>query len=91
LARGLVPGPCAERRNDEKLVQRAKSPAEWSAFALRYRAETATPESSHAIALLAALSHQSDFSVGCCCKDESHCHRSALCESLAASGAKLKA
>jgi uncharacterized protein YeaO (DUF488 family) len=73
-----------------KLGQQAATPAQWSAFTRRYRTEMAAPESSHAITLLAALSHQSDFSVGCYCEDESHCHRSVLRELLAARGAKLK-
>jgi uncharacterized protein YeaO (DUF488 family) len=73
-----------------KLGQQAQTPAQWSAFVRKYRAEMAAPEASHAIALLAALSRQSDFSVGCYCEDESRCHRSVLRELLAASGAKLK-
>jgi uncharacterized protein YeaO (DUF488 family) len=73
-----------------KLGQQAETPAQWSAFARRYRTEMAAPESSHAIALLAALSHRSDFSVGCYCEHESRCHRSVLRELLADRGAKLK-
>ena len=56
-----------------KLGQAASTPAEWAAFARRYRAEMARPENSHAIELLAVLSHRSDFSVGCYCEDEAHC------------------
>jgi uncharacterized protein YeaO (DUF488 family) len=48
-----------------------------------------TPENSHAIKLLAALSHHSNFSVGCYCENEAHCHRSVLRELLAENGAKL--
>src|SRR5512140_2561808 len=59
-----------------KLGQEAKTPAQWAAFAKKYRAETATPENRHAIELLAVLSHQSNFSVGCYCENEAHCHRS---------------
>lgn len=70
-----------------KQAQQAKTPAEWAAFTRRYRAEMATPENAHAIALLAAMSHGSDFSVGCYCEHESHCHRSVLRELLAAAGA----
>jgi uncharacterized protein YeaO (DUF488 family) len=72
-----------------KLGQAASTPAEWARFVKKYRAEMATPENSHAIALLAALSHQANFSVGCYCENESHCHRSVLRELLAASGAKF--
>jgi uncharacterized protein YeaO (DUF488 family) len=73
-----------------KLGQQAATPAQWAAFARKYRTEMATPENSHAIALLAALSRQSNFSVGCYCADESHCHRSVLRELLAAHGADIE-
>ncbi|MBS0444088.1 MAG: DUF488 family protein [Proteobacteria bacterium] len=72
-----------------KLGQQAATPAEWAAFVRKYRAEMATPENSHSIALLAALSHQTSFSVGCYCEHESHCHRSVLRELLAARGAHI--
>ena len=72
-----------------KLAQQARTPAEWQAFVRRYRAEMAEPEHAHALALLAALSKASDFSVGCYCEDESHCHRSVLRELLAEQGAKF--
>jgi uncharacterized protein YeaO (DUF488 family) len=73
-----------------KLGQEATTPAQWAAFVRKYRAEMATPDSAHAIELLAALSHQSDFSVGCYCEHEAHCHRSVLRELLAETGAKLE-
>ena len=72
-----------------KQAQAAETPAQWGAFVRKYRAEMAAPESSHAIALLAALSQHTDFSVGCYCEDESHCHRSILRELLASQGAKF--
>jgi len=74
-----------------KLAQAAETPAQWASFVRKYRAEMATPENSHAISLLAALSHQSNFSVGCYCENESHCHRSVLRELLATRGAKMAA
>ena len=70
-----------------KQAQAAETPAQWNAFVRKYRAEMATPENNHTIALLAALSQQADFSVGCYCEDESHCHRSVLRELLAVQGA----
>jgi uncharacterized protein YeaO (DUF488 family) len=73
-----------------KLGQQATTPAQWQAFVRRYRAEMAEPEHAHAIALLAALSKQADFSVGCYCEHESHCHRSVLRELLAEQGAALR-
>jgi uncharacterized protein YeaO (DUF488 family) len=72
-----------------KLAQSAKSEREWDRFMKRYRAEMATPESRATLDLLAALSHQADFSVGCYCPDESHCHRSVLRALLLARGAKV--
>jgi uncharacterized protein YeaO (DUF488 family) len=72
-----------------KLALRAATPAEWSRFVKKYRAEMATPENSRTLDLLAALSHQSNFSVGCYCETEAHCHRSILRELLAERGAKL--
>ena len=72
-----------------KLAHAAATPTAWAAFFRKYREEMATPEHRHAIALLAALSHTADFSVGCYCEDESHCHRSVLKALLADSGAEL--
>src|SRR5881394_3887077 len=62
--------------NTMKLAHQAKTAAQWNAFDRKYRQEMATPENSHVIELLAALSLRSNFSVGCYCEDESHCHRS---------------
>lgn len=72
-----------------KLAQDAKTPAQWAAFVRKYRAEMAAPDCSHALELLAALSQQSNFSVGCYCEDETHCHRTVLRELLAEKGAKI--
>ena len=43
----------------------------------------------HLLTLLAALSRQTDFSVGCYCEDESRCHRSILREILLEHGAEM--
>lgn len=72
-----------------KLGKAAQTPAQWTTFTRRYRAEMATPEASHTIRLLAALSHQTNFSVGCYCENESHCHRATLRALLAESGASI--
>jgi uncharacterized protein YeaO (DUF488 family) len=72
-----------------KRGQAAESDTEWNAFARAYRAEMKVPEAAHAIELLAALSKQTDFSVGCYCEHESRCHRSLLRELLAGQGAQL--
>ena len=62
---------------------------EWAAFTRGYRAEMARPENTHSIALLAALSQQANFSVGCYCANEARCHRSILRELLRDAGASL--
>ncbi len=62
---------------------------EWAAFTRGFRAEMARPEAAHAIALLSALSRQSNFSVGCYCENEARCHRSILRALLADAGAAL--
>ncbi|HMV55092.1 MAG TPA: DUF488 family protein [Rhodocyclaceae bacterium] len=72
-----------------KLAQQARTPEDWAAFARRYRTEMAGPEASHALDLLAALSHQTNFSVGCYCQDEARCHRSVLRALLAERGAAI--
>ena len=72
-----------------KIAQKATTPAQWTAFVRKYRAEMAEPEHAHAIALLASLSNQTDFSVGCYCEVEAHCHRSVLRELLRAQGADI--
>ena len=73
-----------------KLGQGAKSEREWAQFIRRYRAEMTRPDAVAALNLLAALSHDTDFSVGCYCEDESHCHRSVLRELLRERGATMK-
>jgi len=72
-----------------KLAQRARNEREWDRFMRKYRAEMATPENRATLDLLAALSHRTDFSVGCYCPDESRCHRSVLRVLLLARGAKV--
>ena len=72
-----------------KLGQLAGTPAQWQAFVRRYRAEMAEPERAHVISLLAQLSRQTNFSVGCYCENELRCHRSVLRELLAVQGAVI--
>jgi uncharacterized protein YeaO (DUF488 family) len=72
-----------------KLGQRAATPAQWAAFRRKYRAEMNSPDASRALELLARLSHQTSFSVGCYCEDESHCHRLVLRELLLERGARI--
>jgi uncharacterized protein YeaO (DUF488 family) len=73
-----------------KQGQTAESDKEWSRFVKKYRSEISSPDKSRILDLLAALSHTSNFSVGCYCENESRCHRSILRELLAERGAKLE-
>jgi uncharacterized protein YeaO (DUF488 family) len=73
-----------------KLGRQAETPAQWKAFVKKYKAEMASGEAAHALALLAALSHRTDFSVGCYCKDASRCHRSILRQLLVEKGAEVE-
>jgi uncharacterized protein YeaO (DUF488 family) len=49
----------------------------------------AAPGARHDLELLAALSRTANFSVGCYCQDEKHCHRSILKQLLVENGAKV--
>lgn len=73
-----------------KLAQAAANERQWSSFVKKYRAEMAAPDKRRILDLLAALSRQSNFSVGCYCEDESRCHRSVLRALLEERGAQLK-
>ena len=73
-----------------KLGQDAESPAQWLAFTRKYRAEMSTPDARHTLEVLAALSHATDFSVGCYCEEEARCHRSILRQLLLDHGAKVE-
>jgi uncharacterized protein YeaO (DUF488 family) len=76
----------------ESLLKQGLSVADergWKAFARRYRAEMKAPDIARVLDTLAALSHHTNFSVGCYCADESRCHRSLLRELLLEKGAKL--
>jgi uncharacterized protein YeaO (DUF488 family) len=80
----LAPSP-----DTMKLAQAAQTPAQWAAFVRKFRAEMSAPQPSHDLDLLAAMSQHSNFSVGCYCADEAHCHRSILRELLAVRGAVI--
>jgi len=67
----------------------SRSDREWQRFVKKYRAEMAAPHCRSMIEVLAALSHQANFSVGCYCAEESRCHRSVLRELLVDRGAKV--
>ena len=72
-----------------KLALAAENERQWAAFVKRYRREMASPENSRVLDLLAALSQQTDFSIGCYCEEESRCHRSVLRRLLVERGAEV--
>lgn len=65
------------------------TPAQWRRFARRYRREMREPAVRRLIATLAALSRQTNFSVGCYCLDETRCHRTLLRDLLEEAGAEV--
>ena len=67
----------------------ARDERSWQTFARRYRSEMNRPDAARVLDLLAALSHQTSFSVGCYCEDESRCHRSILRTLLVERGADI--
>src|SRR5690242_20744566 len=75
----LVSWALSERYTDKR----------WSRYERAYRSEMKKPPASRLIALLAALSQQTDFSIGCYCESESRCHRSILRELLVDAGARM--
>jgi uncharacterized protein YeaO (DUF488 family) len=68
----------------------AHTDPEWRRFVKKYRQEMAATNESATLDMLAALSHQTDFSVGCYCADESRCHRSVLRQLFAERGANIR-
>jgi uncharacterized protein YeaO (DUF488 family) len=73
-----------------KLALEAASPQDWKRFVTKYRREMAATNESTTLDTLAALSRQTDFSVGCYCADESRCHRSVLRQLLLERGADVR-
>lgn len=71
------------------LALQSEDERSWKSFERKYRAEMKKPDAAHVLDLLAALSHESNFSVGCYCENEQRCHRSILKKLLAERGAKL--
>jgi uncharacterized protein YeaO (DUF488 family) len=72
-----------------KLALASETQRQWGGFVKRYRAEMASPENSRVLDLLAALSREVNFSLGCYCEDESRCHRPVLRQLLLDGGARV--
>jgi uncharacterized protein YeaO (DUF488 family) len=77
----------------ESLLKEAKAASDekrWKIFKRKFLAELKSPQAGKDLDLLAALSHQTNLSIGCYCQDESRCHRSILRELLVNRGAELR-
>ncbi len=73
-----------------KEAQAANDDKSWKAFKRKFLAELKAPGASKDLDLLAALSHQTNMSIGCYCEDENRCHRSILRELLIQRGADVR-
>jgi len=77
----------------ESLLKEALSQTDeksWKTFKRKFLAEMKLPGAKRDLDLLAALSHKTNFAIGCYCPDESRCHRSILRELLEQRGAEIK-
>ena len=63
--------------------------ARWEKYVRNYRREMKAPAADRLLGLLAALSRDANFSVGCYCENAERCHRSVLRELLVKHGARL--
>ena len=77
-----------------KLVSWALSepftPRRWARYERAYLRAMRAPAAKRIIVLLAAMSASTNFSVGCYCVDEAHCHRRILRRLLIEAGAKMR-
>ena len=71
------------------LALRARDDKAWARFVRGFRAEMRAPDAARLLDMLAALSHQTNFSLGCYCEQEQRCHRSVLRALLEERGAQL--
>jgi uncharacterized protein YeaO (DUF488 family) len=73
----------------KEIRSKANDESSWKRFKRQYLKEMKAPEPSRVLDMLAALSHQTNFAVGCYCDDEARCHRSLLRELLAQRDAEI--
>lgn len=73
-----------------KTAFEAETKKQWAAFFRKFRSEMNAPAASQSLDVLAVLSKGSNFSLGCYCEDESHCHRSQLRALLLERGAEVE-
>lgn len=74
----------------KSILSQPITPKRWASYSRRYRAEMKQPAAARLLELLAALSKETDLSIGCYCADESRCHRSLLKQLLIERGARVR-
>jgi uncharacterized protein YeaO (DUF488 family) len=84
--RGVRKGDFARRDYFDVWLPELAPSAELVSWAL---SQDWTPARWSRYAMLAAFSQHSNFSIGCYCDDESHCHRSLLRQLLVKAGAQI--
>lgn len=72
-----------------KMGQGVQSEKEWDSFTKKFVTEMKESDKQQLLTMLAALSHQTNFSIGCYCENEARCHRSILKELLQKLGAEI--
>jgi uncharacterized protein YeaO (DUF488 family) len=70
-------------------AQRSQNQWSWKAFERKFQAEMNKPDAASVLDLMAALSGQTSFSLGCYCENEERCHCSILRKLLAERGAEF--
>jgi uncharacterized protein YeaO (DUF488 family) len=73
-----------------EMARSAKTDKEWAAFKKRFHKEMNEPRARRTLDLLAALSREANFAVGCYCEKEEHCHRSVLRELFEERGTEVR-
>ena len=81
--------PTPELVKQALAAQSAHDEKGWNTFVRHFRTEMRDGDAARLLDMLAALSHQTNLSVGCYCEDEAHCHRSVLRALLKERWAKL--
>lgn len=61
-----------------KIGKAVESDADWKKFVKQFKDELKASEAHKMLDVLAALSYQTHFSLGCYCENEARCHRSVL-------------
>lgn len=83
--------PSAETMALGQAAQKTADAHAWQHFEKAFRKEMADAGADRTLQLLAALSQQTSFAIGCYCDDATRCHRSILRALLADKGAAIAA